>query len=98
MKGTVKAETDQFSPGDRLSRRGDMRKDSAEIFFQSFLQEALGSSSDLQRCPLFDIIHLAFPLRTTASPTLQGALKDGFREAVVACDIPEPWKLMRKRQ
>ena len=24
------------------------------------------------------------------SPTLQGALKDGYGEAVVACDMPEP--------
>ena len=27
-----------------------------------------------------------------ASPNLQGALKDGFGEAVVACDMPEPGK------
>ena len=27
-----------------------------------------------------------------ASPTLQVAWKDGFREAVVACDMPEPCK------
>ena len=27
-----------------------------------------------------------------ASPTLQGALKDGFGEAVVVCDMPEPCK------
>ena len=26
------------------------------------------------------------------SPTLQGDLKDGFRAAVVACDMPEPCK------
>ena len=38
-----------------------------------------------QGCQLFDVVHLAFPLPTTASATLQGALKDGFREAVVAC-------------
>ena len=45
-----------------------------------------------QGCPLFDAVHPAFPLPTTASPTLQGVLKDGFREAVVACDMPEPRK------
>ena len=45
-----------------------------------------------QGCPLFDLMHPAFPLPTTASPTLQGALKDGFGEAVVACDMPEPCK------
>ena len=45
-----------------------------------------------QRCPLFDVVHPAFPLPTTASPTLHGALKDGFGEAVVACDMPGPCK------
>ena len=34
---------------DRLGRRGDMRDDSAEILFQSFLQEALVSSSGMGR-------------------------------------------------
>ena len=38
------------------------------------------------------VVHPAFPLPTTALPTLQGALKDGFGEAVVACDMPEPCK------
>ena len=42
-----------------------------------------------QVCPLFDVVHPAFLLLTTASPALQGALKDGFGEAVVACDMPE---------
>ena len=42
-----------------------------------------------KRCPLFDIVHPAFPLPTTASPILKGALKDGFGEAVVVCDISE---------
>ena len=40
-----------------------------------------------QGCPHFDVIHPAFPLLTTALPTLQDALKDGFREAVVAHDM-----------
>ena len=40
-------------------------------------------------CPLFDVVHPAFPLPTTVWSTLQGALKDGFVEAVVACDMPE---------
>ena len=34
---------------DRLDRRGDMRDDSAEILFQSFLQVALVSSSGMGR-------------------------------------------------
>ena len=41
-------------------------------------------------CPLFDVVHPAFPLPTTASPALQDALKDGVGEAVDACDMPEP--------
>ena len=45
-----------------------------------------------QGCAHFDVVHQAFPLPTTASPTLQGALRDGFGEAVVACDMPEPCK------
>ena len=43
-------------------------------------------------CPLFDVDHNTLPLPTTASPTLQGAPKDGLGEIVVACDIPEPCK------
>ena len=39
-----------------------------------------------------DVVHPAFPLLTTVSPTLQGALKVGFGEAVVACNMPEPCK------
>ena len=34
----------------------------------------------------------ALHLPTTASSTLQGALKDGFGEAVLACDMPESCK------
>ena len=63
-----------------------MKDDSAEILFQSLLQVAVVSSS------LFDVVHPAFPLPTTASPTLQDALKYGFGEAVVACDMPEPYR------
>ena len=43
-----------------------------------------------QGCPLFHVVRPAFPLPTTASPTLQCALKDDFGEAVVVCDMPEP--------
>ena len=43
-----------------------------------------------QGCPLFDVVPLAFPLPTTASSAFQGALKDGFGEAVVAHYVPEP--------
>ena len=39
-------------------------------------------------CPLFNVVRPAFPLPTTTSPTVQGALKDGVGKAVVACDMP----------
>ena len=42
-----------------------------------------------QGCPFFGVVHPAFLLATTAATTLQGALKGGFGEAVVACDVPE---------
>ena len=72
---------------------GGMRDDSAELLFQSFLQEALVSSFwHGQRCPLFDVVPQAFALPTTASPTLQGALKDDIAESSMACDISEPCK------
>ena len=45
-----------------------------------------------QGCPLFDVVHPAIPLLTKMSPTLQGALKDGFVEAVMECDMPKPYK------
>ena len=45
-----------------------------------------------QGYPLFDVVHLAFALPITVSPTLQGAFKDGFGEAVGACDVPGPCK------
>ena len=47
-----------------------------------------------QGCPLFDVVHPAFPLPTMALPTLQGALKDSFGEVVMACDMPEPCKFL----
>ena len=40
-----------------------------------------------QEYSLFDIVHRAFPLPTTASPTLKGALKDGFGETSAVCDM-----------
>ena len=58
-----------------------MTNDSAEILFQSF--SAGGPCEQFwhgQGCPLFDFVHAAFPLPTTALLTLQGALKDGFGE------------------
>ena len=57
------------------------------------MQHAFVSSSP-QGCPLFHVVHSAFPLPTTASTTLQGALKGGFGAAVVASDTPEPCKFV----
>ena len=45
-----------------------------------------------QECLLFDVVHPAFPLPTTASPTLKGALGDGLGRPVVALDMPKPCK------
>ena len=45
-----------------------------------------------QGCPLSDVVHPAFPLPAMASPTIQGALKDRFGEAVMVSDMPEPCK------
>ena len=52
----------------------------------------MSSSRHRQECPLFGVVHPAFPLPTTASPTSQGALNDGFGEPVLACDKSEPCK------
>ena len=43
-------------------------------------------------CLLFDVVHPAVSLPTVALPTLQGALKDGFGEAVLVCHMPKPCK------
>ena len=70
-----------------------MRDDSAEILFQSFLQEALVSSSGMGRnVHSLMLSTSAFPLPTTVSPTLQSALKYGFEEAVFVCDMPNRCK------
>ena len=70
-----------------------MNDDSPESFGQSLLHEAPCEQFCPQGCPLFDVVHPAFPMPTTASPTLQGAMKDGFREAVMTCDKREPYLL-----
>ena len=72
-----------------------MTDDSGDILVRSFLQEALVSSSGMGRDvhSLMFIKH-SFSLLTTALPNLQGALKDGLGEAVMAYDTPEPCKLL----
>ena len=72
-----------------------MRDNLAEIVFQSFF--AGDPCEQFWRglgCPLFDAVHQAFLLPTTALPILQGALMDGFGEAAMACDMPEPCKFL----
>ena len=75
---------------DRFGRRGDMTqqfsRDSLPVFSAG---GPCWQFQNGQECPLFDIVHPAISLQTTASPTLQGAPKGGFGEAVVACDMPE---------
>ena len=83
----------QFSPRTDwvVSGFGDLKDDLAEVFIKSFLREAIvsnagmGRMSTLRRCPssIFSADH---------GVALQGVLKDGFGEAVVACDMPEPCK------
>ena len=79
---------------DQLSSGGHDRRvsrDSLPVFSAGGLCEQFWHK---QGCHLFDVVHPAFPLPTTASPTLQGALKDGFGETVLACDMLEPCKFL----
>ena len=69
-----------------------MRDDSAEILFKSLLQEALVSSSGRGREVRSEVVHSTGPLPATELPTIQGALKDGFGEAVAVCNMPKPCK------
>ena len=77
-----------------------MTDDSAEILFRSL--SAGGPCGQFwhgqQECSLFDVVHPVFALPTTALPTFQDALKDGFREAVVVRDMPEPCKFPKTRK
>ena len=47
----------------------------------------------LGSCYLFDVFRLTFSLQTAAAATLYGVLTDGFGEAAVARDMPEPFEL-----
>ena len=67
----------------------DVRDDSAEVLVQSFLQEAIVSRSGMERDVHVDVVHPAFTLLTVVLPILQGALKNGIGEAVVARHMPE---------
>ena len=81
----------QFSPlTDRVVRghKGQFSRDPFSVFSAGGPCEQFWHG---QRCPLFDVVHPAFPLPITALPTLQDALKDVLVEAVVECDMPKPW-------
>ena len=71
---------------DRLGNRGDMRDDLAEVLFQSFLRKANVSGSGTDR----DVHALTLSIQHLLcrpgrhQPSFQGALRDGFRGAVLA--------------
>ena len=70
----------------------NMRDDSAEILFSSFLQERRPLWADLAWAGMSPLWCYPSSISSAdhASPSLQNALKDGFGEAVVACDMPKP--------
>ena len=62
-------ECSSFQSLDQMARRGDMRDDSAEILFQSFLQETLMSSSGMGRdvhSLMLSIRHLSMAILLSA--------------------------------
>ena len=79
--------TVQFSSAPWPNRRGGgwghegrFRRDPIPVFSAGGPCEQLWHGQEWR---IFYVVHLAFPLPTTASPTLQGVLKDIFVEAVV---------------
>ena len=71
MSHTILFSFSQFSSVqslDRLGRWGDMRDDSAETLFRSFLQEAIVRLLAWEGCPLFDVVSQAFPLQPRRRP------------------------------
>ena len=46
-----------------------------------------------QGCPVFDVVHPAFPLPTSVAHPPK-CPEDGFGEAGVACDMPKPRKFL----
>ena len=74
----------QFSPLTNWIVGRDMTDDSAEILKQSFLREAIVSSSGMDRdvhSLMLSVQH--FLCRPRRRQPFKGALKDGFRMAVV---------------
>ena len=72
---------------DRLGRRGvggDMRNDSKEILFQSFLRETIMSSSDVGRDVLSMMLSIQHCFcRPRRSPSSKVPPKGGFGDGVV---------------
>ena len=83
----------QFSPltGSSWGHEGWFNRDPLPVFSAAGPCEPFCHG---QECPLFDVVHPAFPLQTTALPTLQGALKYCLGEAVALCNMPEPCKFV----
>ena len=89
-QGNAQQQNSSVQPLDRLGRRRDTRDHSTEIPLEPFLRVAICEQFwHGQGRTLFDAVHQTFPQPTKASPALQSDLKDGFGEAVVACDMPE---------
>ena len=72
--------------GSSGGHKGRFSRDPLPVFSAGGLREQFWYGLG---CSLFDVVHSVIPLPTTASPTLQGALKDGFGGAVVACEMSE---------
>ena len=77
-----------LDPLDRRGRHAErLSRDPFPVFSAGGLCEQFWHG---QGGPLCDAVRPAFPLPTTVSPTLQGALKDGFRDAAMVCETLEP--------
>ena len=64
---------------DRLGCRGNIRRRFSRDLLAVFCaRRPCEQFWHGQGCSLFDVAHPAFPLSTTASPTLRDARKDGF--------------------
>ena len=72
--------------------RGTTQQRSSSIFFSA--GDPCEQFWHGHGCPLFDVVHPAFLLLITTSSTLQGDQRDGFGEAVVACDMSKSCKFL----
>ena len=69
-----------------------MTDDFVKIFLQCFLQEATVSSSSMGRDVHSSMLSIQHSSANHNIAHLQGALKDGFGEAVMVCDMPKSFK------